>query len=312
MKRGIVIGVAVLVVAAVAGFVGWGLTGSVVAGSVVRERDGKPIQDASVEIDGEEVPIEEGVFSTKISLGDHEVVFTAPGYEDVSQPLKVSIFRKVDVDEVGLRNADVAVKIVENYPGYPEFSGATLQVGERSVETSGAETLIEDVPVGDLEILAMGKGCQEYKDTFTLIAGQNSVVCTVTPTLESVVERSAQNVIDRDYVLTYSMMHPVRQKQWGTQAEYTKIREAQDKENEGMVIVTGFKVLTATKLDSYDDKASKQAFKDVYRVPVSYRISSPLLAIFGESEMPMTLADYWVLVDGQWRCLGDGESVDKE
>lgn len=311
MKRGWILAVVALAVVG-ALVVGWGLTGSVVSGSVVRARDGEPVENAIVEIDGEPIATSATSFSTRLSLGDHSIALSAPGYESVSKPVKVAFFRRSDLGAIGLRNADLRIKVVENYPGYPDLKTAKLTISGRSIESTGGEVSITDLPVGDLAISATAPDCQDASMTVELRAGENSVVCTLTPTLESVVKRSAQNVIDRDLALTYANMHPARQKQWGTEADYVRIIEKRDKENEGMVNVVGFKVLTSRMLATYKDKPSNSTYENVYSVPISFRVSSPLLALFGQKEMSMKLTNYWVLVDGRWRDLGDGEKVDKK
>lgn len=310
MKRWLVWGgIALLVV--VVGVIAWGFTGSQLSATVVRERDGKVITNAKVTVDGANAPVSAGVLAAKYALGDHKLTITAPGYETVEKMVKLDIFRKTDVGKVGLRNADLTLTAVENFPGYPELKKASFVVGDRKIEATESEAKLEDLPIGKTAVVVSAPGCEDTSLTVELVPGANSAVCTVTPDLAVVAKRSAQNVMDRDFELTYAILHPARQKQWGTKAQYIKRWEAQDKENEGQVTWLGFKVLTPTKLDTYKDKPSKQTYKDVYKVPVTFRASSPLLAMFGMKEMQIKDVGYWILVDGQWRTLGDGEAVAK-
>lgn len=310
MKRGLLWGgIALLVV--VVGVVAWGFTGSELSASVVRERDGKVITNAKVAIDGVNAPVTAGVLAAKYALGDHKLTITAPGYETVEKAVKLEIFRKTDVGKVALRNADLRLSAVENFPGYPELKEVSYVVGDKKVEARDGEAKLEDLPIGKTTVHVSAPGTEEASLTVELVPGANSALCTVTPELAVVARRAAQNVMDRDFELTYAILHPARQKQWGTKAQYIKRWEAQDKENEGQVTFVGFKVLTPTKLATYKDKPSKQTYTDVYKVPVTFRASSPLLAIFGMKEMQIKDVGYWVLVDGQWRTLGDGEAVGK-
>lgn len=288
------------------------MTGSKFSGTVVRARDGKLIQNATVTVDGKAIQLSEGAFATKLTLGDHKVVLEAPGYESVTKQVKVAIFRGVDVGSVGLRNADLKVKTVENYPGYPEIKSASLLVAGRAIDSTASEVTILNLPVGPASLTASASGCQETSMSVSLVAGANSVVCSLTPTLETVAKRSAEHVSDRGLAMIYAVLHPARQRQWGTESEYVKIIEKRDKESAGTVNFVGFKVLTPRKIPVYKDKPSKQTFSNVYAVPIAFRVSSPLLALFGQKEMSITNTDYWVLLDGQWRDLGSGEPVDKK
>lgn len=310
MKRWLVWGAIVLLVLAV-GVVAWGFTGSKLTGAVVRERDGKPIAAAKVTVDGAVAPTPGGVLVAKYALGDHQLTITAPGYETVQKTVKLELFRKMDIGEVALRNADLELRAVENFPGYPDLKKATYQVGGKDVSANEGVASLKDLPVGKTIIVASAPGCADASLTVDLVPGPNSAVCTVTPDLDVVARRAAQNVIDRDFELTYDILHPARQKQWGSKAQYIKKWETQDAKNEGQVTLVGFKVLTPAKLTSYKDKPSKQTYQDVYKVPVNFRASSPLLALFGMKEIQIKGVDYWVLLDGQWRTLGDGEPVGK-
>lgn len=310
MKRWLLWGAIALLVIVI-GVVAWGFTGSQLSGSVVRERDGKAIAAAEVTVDGVDAPAPGGVLVAKYALGDHKLTITAPGYETVQKTVKLEVFRKTDIGKVALRNADLELKAVENFPGYPELKKAAYQVGGKKVPANDGVADLKDLPIGKTTVVVSAPGCEDASLTVDLVPGPNSAVCTVTPDLAVVAKRAAQNVMDRDFELTYAILHPARQKQWGTKAQYIKRWEAQDKKNEGQVTFVGFKVLTPTKLATYKDKPSKQTYKDVYKVPVNFRASSPLLAVFGMKEIQIKNVDYWVLVDGQWRTLGNGEPVSK-
>lgn len=310
MKKWLLFGGIALLVTVI-GVLAWGLTGSQLSGSVVRDRDGKAITAAEVTVDGVNTPAPGGVLAAKYALGDHKLTITAPGYETVQKAVKLEIFRKVDIGKVALRNADLKLKAVENFPGHPELKKAAYQIGGRTVPASEGVADLKDLPIGKTTVVVSAPGCEDASLTVDLVPGPNSAVCTVTPDLAVVAKRAAQNVTDRDFELTYAILHPARQKQWGTKAHYIKRWEARDKKNEGQVTFVGFKVLTPMKLATYKDKPSKQTYKSVYKVPVSFRASSPLLALFGMKEVQIKSIDYWVLVDGQWRTLGDGEPVSK-
>jgi hypothetical protein len=290
---------------------GWGLTGSQATGEILRARDGKPIDGAVLIVDGQRIDTSRGAIDAKLKLGQHKVEFTASGYETLARQIDVSIFRQVDLGRVRLRNADLSVAVVENYPGFPVLSGATVTAGGRTSRSQKGVVDLLDLPVGSVKIAATASDSAEATAAIRLKPGQNAVTCTLTPSLLSVVKRAAQNVIDRDLVLTYQTLHPARQKQWGTQERYVASIEKRDKKNQGMVNVLGFKVLTPVRVAAYRDKPSGRTFADVYRVPISFRVSSPMLAMFGQKEMSMKLTDYWVLYEGQWRDLGDGEKVEK-
>lgn len=309
MKRlliGAVIALAILGIA----IVGWGLTGSTVRGEVVRERDGKPAQDVEVQIDGKTVELQDGRFDLKLPLGTHAVTVSAPGYETVSMDVTLELFRSADLGSISLVNADLHVALIENYPGYPPVERAKLVIAGRSLEVTSSKTQLSDLPTGESVLTITADGHMETSITVNLSGGENSVVATLTPSLATVVERTAQSGIDKDLALTWATIHPARQKQWGTEAEYIKAMQKRDEESAELLInVVSFKVLTARHLPTHVDKPSQQTFTDVYAVPIAYRVSAPMLALLGQSEISMTHTDYWVLLDGMWRSLGDGEPV---
>jgi hypothetical protein len=311
VRRGL-IGAGLVALAISLVVLGWGLTGSQARGEVLRARDGRPIGGAVLVVDGQRIDASGGAIDTKLKLGRHKVVFTASGYETLARQIDVSIFRQVDLGKIRLRNADLRVTVVENYPGFPVLSGATVTAGGRTSRSQKGVVNTLDLPVGSMTVAATAPDCTEATATIRLRPGTNSVTCTLTPSLLSVVRRAAQNVIDRDLVLSYQTQHPARQKQWGAQEQYVAALEKSEKKNQGMVNVLGFKVLTPVRMGAYRDKPSGQTFNDVYRVPISFRISSPILTMLGQKEMSMKQTNYWILYQGRWRDIGDGDKVDKK
>jgi hypothetical protein len=309
MKRALLWVGAVIAVVAL-GALGWGLTGSRATASVVRVSDAKRVPTAVVEIDGRSVNTPDGQLDARVALGEHRVTVSAPGYETLRRSFTVSLFRETSLGPIRLRNAALAVRAVENFPGFSALKGAKVTVGGRPAVAADG-TLVSDLPVGATAITVSAPDCIDSTLTVTLRPGGNSVTATLTPSMLSVVKRTAQMVTDRDYVLMYQILHPARQKQWGTQEQYVAYSEKQEAKAKGMVNILGFKALTPVRLAQYYDKPSKTRYSDVHRVPVSYKVSSPLLAMFGQKEMAVKETDYWLLYEGQWRTLGDGKVVKK-
>lgn len=305
-KRSVVIAVVAALVAGVV-LVGWSLTGRV-TGEVVRARDGRPLEHAVLEVDGHKTPLSGGIIRLRLSLGRQRVEIAAPGYETVRRVVDVSVMRPNSLGVVGLRNADLRVSARQNYPGFPAASGVSVAAGGHAGSRGQRTVTLTDLPVGSTVVTVSAYDCLDATLTVRLKPGANSIVCTLTPTLQSVLERAAKCEVDCNLALAYETMHPVRQRQWGTKAKYIERVSSWDpRDRAGGGSVVGVRVLGSATLSDYRDRPSGQVFREVWRVEMAYTLAYP------EEPPPVTeQISYWTQYEGQWRTLGDGLRVEHE
>ncbi len=306
--------VAVAAVAIIAGVLAWGLSGSTLTATVVDKRTGEPLPKVVAKVDDESISTSDGRVDVKIALGTHTVEFAAAGYETVSRTVEARIFRAADLGEVPLRNADLVIKVVENFPGEPPVKAARLEVaGETSMVRRGDAVTIEGLAIGPTTLKATARDYEPTNVELELTPGSNEVVVSLTPEMLVVVRRAIQASFDHDHLLNWELLHPDRQRLHGSRAAYLKKRRrAVDELLDEGIVPQRFKVLTPFFVKRYHDKATGKTYKDAYRVPITIWAGAPQLAIFNMKSMAVTQDSYWVKTDeGRWVSLGDGESVDK-
>lgn len=309
-KSHMVAGTAVVLLV-VLGVVAWGLSGSTLSVSVVDARTGETIPAATVAVDGQSFDASSGAISARLPLGEHDVVITADGYETIRSAVTLGFFRPNDLGTIELRNASLQVLVEENYPGNAPVSGAavSLSTTQASVVTTEGAALIEGIPIGASEIVIESDGFETHRASLELKPGENSYPLSLTPNLEVVVERHGQAMKTNNYPLIYDLMHPDRQALWGTKTDYLDIMERTEEDRVGSKIER-IEVHDFIAIEEHSDRATGKAYSDVFRVPTTYTMSSPMLAVFGMTETDFTDSDYWLLLDGQWRTLGTGERSD--
>ncbi len=298
----------------VGGVLAWGMAGSAMTATVVDARTGAPLADAELTVDGAPVALTSGNIDTKTDLGAHKVEITAPGYETVTRTIESRIFRTTALGEVPLRNAELVVTVVEDYPGEPPVKAARLEIAGSSAEVrKGDPVRLEGLPVGPTELKATARDCEPFALGLTLEPGQNDVVVRLTPEMLIVVRRAMQASFDYDHVLSWELLHPDRQRLHGSRSAYIKKRrEAVNELLNEAVVPQRFKVLTPVFLQRYHDKAIGKTYRDVYRVPITMWAGAPQLAIFGMKSIAVTQDSYWIKTEeGRWLSLGDGEPVDE-
>lgn len=303
-KRPVVIAVVAVLTAGVV-LVGWSLTGRV-TGEVVRARDGRPVEHAVLEVDGHKTRLSDGIIRSRLALGRHRVEITAPGYETVRRVVDVSVMLPNSLGVVRLRNADLRVSARQNYPGFPAASGVSVAASGNAGSHGQRTVTLTDLPVGSAVVTVSADDCLDATLTVRLKPGANSIVCTLTPTLQSVLERAAKNEMDRDFSLAYDTMHPVRQRQWDTKAQYVEKLSSEDSQRFlcGGRTVEAIRVLKPLKLVNVRDWQSGQVFDEAWRVEMVYTLDSQPPGARGFKG-----TSHWTLHEGQWRTLSDGQKA---
>lgn len=304
-----VVGIVVVVILAlVGGVLWWGMSGTMLTIVVEDARTGQPIEGAEVSVGEETFDASTGEIAEKLPLGECTVVVSAPGYESTETVASLAIFQPVDLGTVGIRNASVEVSVVENYPGSPVVGVASVTFGEseESTETTGGTVALVGLPIGETELRIAARGCMPSTMSVDLMPGDNSVVCTITPELAVVVQRHGEAMKGNNYPLVYDLMHPARQKLWGTKTEYLDIMESSEEDRAGITI-SEIRVNDVLEVGEYKDKATGGTYQGVFRVPTTYVVTGAFLAVLGQESQSFSESQYWLLEDGQWRSLSDGE-----
>ncbi len=303
--------VVVVILALVGGVLWWGMSGTMLTIVVEDARTGQPIEGATVGVAGETLDASAGRVEAKLPLGDHDVSIAAPGYESTQTAVTLAMFQPQDLGTVTIRDASLEVSVVENYPDYPVVGIATVKItaSEESTDTMGGALALVGLPIGTTGVEISAEGYMPLTMPVDLEPGDNSIVCTITPELAEVVDRRGQAYIASNYPLIYDIMHPARQALFGTKTEYLDIMEKSEDDRAG-VVIKEVRVNDYIELAEYKDRATGATYQDVVRTPMTYVAGGALLAALGQDSMTVSESEYWVLHEGQWRSLADGERSD--
>lgn len=289
----------------------WGMSGSQLLLSVQDAATGRPIAGAHVDIGGQELDASSGTVSARLPLGEYSVSVGAPGYESTHATVVLGFFRSADLGTISLRNAELEVRTVENFPGFATIATATVAVSSQATApVNEGVAVLTDLPIGEATITASAAGYTVCTMTVDLRPGRNSVVCSLTPELAEVVNRHIGAMRERNYSLIYDLLHPNRQALWGTKVEYLDIMERTADESAGASTIDRATVGGFIPVTKYHDAATGKTYANATRVPVTYFVKSPMLAALGMSEASFSDSEYWVLTEGQWRSLATGERND--
>ena len=313
MNRKIILIVTILAVAFVllAGIAVFGIFGTSANGRIVDKRTGKPVANASVRI-GEKLghTDKNGYYTLKVGQGNKEVMIKATGYEVANFKVNVPIYFSANIGTSKIENGIVSGEVTEDIPLSHPVANLKVTLAGKEIKGDDKGRYTEyNVPVGSVMIVAEAPGYEKYEKKITVRGGKNNFAVAMSLTPDSTTMHYLEAIKQRNFSFIYDTLHPDRQQQWGTKAEYISIKEQQS--NNFPMTITAYAAQSPIMLPSYTDPITGKTYENVARVPYSETAQSPLLAILGMPEYTFAASDYMVKVGGRWLSLGGGEPVDK-
>lgn len=299
-KRAIAVLIAVAVIVAVV----IGLALGSVRGTVVNPENGKPITNAVVVVNGRTAKIEAGRFRVRAPAGLQEFSATAPGHEKVISEVWVWPFFGSSMGVVRLRDATVVLKVVESYPGaFDVRTTVTVKSSNGTFSYPDAKQL-GGFPVGPTSMSLSAPGYEPKTVSAQLLPGRNSIVATLSPTVEVVAQRASDAILKQDYRLMWDILNPTLRRQYrGGRTEYISSQTRRDASG-AVVQFKQAKVGAGESVGTYELPKLKKSFNDVWAVPVTLE-GEAFSASMGRALPQVNHARmYFVKSEGAWTALG--------